>query len=80
VKAEAEKGQDFLRAMTAMDSGSCYLGEGALGTGYPETGNKNRSGLHWDLVCDLRKGGELYVDSELIQKNGQFLNMKFPQP
>jgi len=52
----------------------------ALGAGYPETGSKNRSGLHWDMVCDLRKGGELYVDGELIQKNGRFLNKKFPQP
>jgi len=32
------------------------------------------------MVCDLRKGGELYVDGTLIQKNGRFLNKKFPQP
>ena len=107
VKAEAAKGQDFLRAMVAMDKGSCYLGETAIGTnynvkrytkntlfdekiggtihlalgaGYPETGNKNSSGLHWDMVCDLRKGGEIQVDGELIQKNGKFLNKRFPQP
>ena len=52
----------------------------ALGAGYPETRNKNRSGLHWDMVCDLRKGGEIYADGELIQKNGRFLNKRFPQP
>jgi aminopeptidase len=107
VKAEAEKGQDFLRAMIQMDAGSCYLGEAAIGTnynvtrytkntlfdekiggtihfalgaGYPETGNKNRSGLHWDMVCDLRKGGEIHVDGDLIQRNGRFLNKRFPQP
>ncbi|MGD0016374.1 MAG: aminopeptidase [Verrucomicrobiia bacterium] len=107
VRAEADKGQDFLRAMIKMDTGSCYLGEAAIGTnynvkrytkntlfdekiggtihlalgaGYPETGSKNRSGLHWDMVCDLRKGGKLYVDGSLIQKNGRFLNKKFPQP
>ena len=107
VKAEADKGQEFLRAMIAMDKGSCYLGEAAIGTnynvkrytkntlfdekiggtihlalgaGYPETGNKNRSGLHWDMVCDLRHGGELYANGELIQKNGRFRNQKFPQP
>jgi aminopeptidase len=28
-----------------------------LGAGYPETGNANQSGLHWDMVVDLRKGG-----------------------
>jgi aminopeptidase len=45
----------------------------ALGSGYPETGSKNKSSLHWDMVCDLRKNGELYADNELIYKNGRFL-------
>ncbi len=52
----------------------------ALGAGYPETGNRNVSGLHWDMVCDLRKGGEIYVDGTVIQRKGRFLNKKFPQP
>lgn len=29
----------------------------AVGAGYPETGNSNESGLHWDMVCDLRPPG-----------------------
>jgi len=45
----------------------------AVGTGYPETGSKNKSGLHWDMMCDLRKNGEVYADNELIYKNGTFL-------
>jgi aminopeptidase len=45
----------------------------ALGSGYPETGSTNKSGLHWDMVCDLRKNGEIYADDELIFKNGRFL-------
>jgi len=45
----------------------------ALGQSYPETGGKNRSGLHWDMVCDLRKNGELYADGELFFKSGRFL-------
>jgi len=45
----------------------------ALGQSYPETGGKNRSGLHWDMVCDLRTGGALYADKELFFKNGKFL-------
>jgi aminopeptidase len=45
----------------------------ALGLGFPETGSKNRSSLHWDMVCDLRQGGELYADGELFFKNGRFL-------
>ena len=44
----------------------------ALGMGFPETGSKNESGLHWDMVCDLRSGGEIWVDDELLYKNGKF--------
>jgi aminopeptidase len=46
----------------------------AMGSGYPETGSKNKSSLHWDMMCDLRKNGEVYADNELIYKNGRFLN------
>ncbi len=45
----------------------------ALGSSYPETGGVNKSGLHWDMICDLRKEGEVYADGELIYKNGKFL-------
>ena len=50
--------------------GTCHL---ALGTAYPETGGKNRSGLHWDMVCDLRGGSEVYADGELVYRDGKFL-------
>jgi aminopeptidase len=52
----------------------------ALGAGYPETGNANKSGLHWDMICDLREGGEIYADGELISKNGRFTNPEWPSP
>jgi aminopeptidase len=45
----------------------------ALGKGYPETGSRNDSALHWDMIKDLRRGGELYLDGKLIQKDGKFL-------
>jgi aminopeptidase len=45
----------------------------ALGAGYPETGSKNESAIHWDLICDLREGGEIWVDEELLYKNGKFV-------
>ena len=51
----------------------------ALGAGYPETGNTNQSGLHWDLVSDLRCGGTIEVDGEAIQRDGVFLRPAFPQ-
>ncbi len=44
----------------------------ALGTGYPESGSKNRSAIHWDMVCDLTQGGEITVDGVSFYKNGKF--------
>jgi len=46
----------------------------ALGSAYAVTGGTNQSALHWDLVCDLRDGGEVYADGKLIQRNGRFLD------
>jgi aminopeptidase len=45
----------------------------ALGAGYPETGSRNKSSIHWDMICDLRTDSEIYADGELFYKNGQFL-------
>ena len=52
----------------------------ALGAGYPETGNTNQSGLHWDMVVDLRKGGHLEIDGERFNLNGLFTKDGFPKP
>ncbi len=46
----------------------------ALGESYPETGGVNKSALHWDMIKDLRKGGALYVDGRLFQRDGKFIN------
>jgi aminopeptidase len=46
----------------------------ALGRSVPGTGGQNESGLHWDIVCDLRDGGEVYADGELVYRDGSFLN------
>jgi aminopeptidase len=99
VKAEAEKGNDFLQEMLNMDAGARVIGELgvgtnygiqrftknmlfdekiggtvhlALGAGYPETGSLNVSSLHWDMLLDLRGGGEIYADGRLVQKNGKW--------
>ncbi len=45
----------------------------ALGKGYPESGSRNDSALHWDMICDLRRGGEVYVDGKLFEKDGKIL-------
>jgi aminopeptidase len=55
----------------------------AVGAGYPESGNSNESGLHWDMVCDLRAGaaspgGEVEVDGEVISRGGTFLKAGWP--
>ncbi len=44
----------------------------ALGRSYPETGGTNVSAIHWDLICDLRRGGRLTADGEVIQEDGRF--------
>lgn len=46
----------------------------ALGSSYPETGGVNRSGLHWDMVCDLRSGSEVYADGDLVYRDGVFVD------
>jgi aminopeptidase len=40
----------------------------ALGNSYPETGGTNVSGLHWDLICDLRDGGHLIADGQMLNE------------
>ena len=44
----------------------------ALGAGYPNTGSKSKSAIHWDMICDMRSGGEIIVDGELFYQNGEF--------
>ena len=45
----------------------------ALGDSYPETGGLNKSAIHWDLLKDMKNGGEIYADDRLFYKNGKFL-------
>lgn len=44
----------------------------AIGNAYPETGGKNRSAVHWDMICDMREDSQILVDGELFYENGQF--------
>ncbi len=45
----------------------------AVGESYPETGGVNSSAIHWDMICDLRKGGSITMDGELLQQDGRFV-------
>ncbi len=51
----------------------------AVGASYPESGGKNKSGLHWDMVCDLRHGGVVEADGKPISRNGKFLGATLPR-
>jgi aminopeptidase len=44
----------------------------AVGAGYPSTGSVNKSGVHWDMICDMRDGGQILVDDELFYESGEF--------
>lgn len=48
----------------------------AVGAGYPESGSTNESGLHWDMVCELRKrgtcpGGTIAADGVVFHREGR---------
>ncbi|OGO61252.1 MAG: hypothetical protein A2032_06130 [Chloroflexi bacterium RBG_19FT_COMBO_49_13] len=45
----------------------------ALGAGYPETGSRNTSTIHWDMICDMRNDSEMSVDGVVIYRNGKFI-------
>ena len=47
----------------------------ALGSAYAECGGVNRSALHWDMICDLRSGSEVYADGELVYRDGRFVTL-----
>ncbi len=66
-------GIDRATGSTLLDekiAGTVHL---ALGASYPETGGTNQSALHWDLICDLRKGGQLSVDGEPLIRDGELI-------
>jgi aminopeptidase len=44
----------------------------AVGYGFPETGSVNKSAIHWDMICDMRDGGQISVDGELFYESGEF--------
>jgi aminopeptidase len=45
----------------------------ALGRSYPETGGTNESAIHWDMICDLRKGGRVTADGDPVVDGGRLV-------
>jgi aminopeptidase len=45
----------------------------AVGNGFPFLGGTNVSAVHWDMVKDLRRGGTIELDGEVVQRDGTWL-------
>ena len=45
----------------------------AIGQSYLQTGGKNESSVHWDMITDMTQGGEIWADGEKIYQDGKFL-------
>ena len=45
----------------------------AIGQSYKQTGGKNQSPIHWDMITDMRDGGQIFADGKLIYENGEFV-------
>jgi aminopeptidase len=45
----------------------------ALGRSIPESGGQNISAIHWDMLCDMRHGGQIFADDELVYQDGKLL-------
>lgn len=45
----------------------------AVGNSYTSSGGTNESAVHWDMVKDLRRGGEIRLDGEVVQRDGEWL-------
>lgn len=45
----------------------------AIGQSYLQTGGKNESSVHWDMISGMTDGGQIYADDKLVYENGKFL-------
>lgn len=45
----------------------------AVGQSYIQTGGKNQSPIHIDLIADMRSGGLITADGEVIYRDGKFV-------
>ncbi len=45
----------------------------AIGQSYLQCGGKNESSVHWDMITEMKNGGQIFADGEMIYENGRFL-------
>jgi aminopeptidase len=50
--------------------GTCHL---AVGASIQQTGGRNKSSIHWDMICDLKKDSEIVADGKVVYRNGEFV-------
>ena len=49
----------------------------AVGQSYLQTGGKNQSSVHWDMISNMKNGGEIIADGKVIYRDGYFLEELF---
>lgn len=45
----------------------------AVGQSYLQAGGKNQSAIHWDMIGNMKNGGEIFANGEKIYDSGRFL-------
>ncbi|MCH2022186.1 MAG: aminopeptidase [Saprospiraceae bacterium] len=45
----------------------------AVGQAYIQNGGLNKSAIHWDMIADMKNGGQIFADNELIYESGKFI-------
>ena len=45
----------------------------AIGQTYYQCGGKNQSSIHWDMIADMKNGGEIWANDDKIYDSGKFL-------
>jgi len=45
----------------------------AIGQSYLQAGGKNQSAIHWDMIGNMKNGGEIFANDEKIYDSGNFL-------
>lgn len=48
----------------------------AVGQSYLQSGGKNQSTIHWDMIADMKSGGEIVADGKIIYRDGYFLDFE----
>ena len=65
-------GVDRVTGSTLLDEkigGTIHM---AIGASLPESGGVNQSKVHWDMVHDMKDGGQIWIDDVLFYENGHF--------